>query len=95
MLNGQRCEPTPPFACVSVEWAPSVAPLDAATDALLYALRMNALTYEQLVDAMATYVSCTYGPAAYDDFNAIACAHGIRGCDAPAPMICQTCGNGV
>jgi hypothetical protein len=95
MLNGQVCEPTPPFACVSVEWAPGVPPLDAATSALLYALRVNALTYEQLVDAMATFVSCTHGLAAYDDFNAIACAHGIRGCDDPAPMVCQTCGNGV
>lgn len=95
LLNGQRCEPKPPFACVSVEWAPGVAPLDAATDALLYALRVNALTYEQLFDSMATYVSCTYGPAAYDDFNAVACAHGIRDCAEPAPMICQTCGNGV
>src|SRR5262249_49791215 len=47
MLNGQRCEPTPPFACESVEWAPNVAPIDATTAALLYALRVNALTYEQ------------------------------------------------
>jgi MYXO-CTERM domain-containing protein len=95
LLEGQRCEPTPPFACVSVEWPPGVSPLEAATDALLYALRLNVLTYEQLLDAMATYVSCTYGPAAYDDFNAVACAHALRGCAEPAPMVCQTCGNGV
>lgn len=95
MLSGQRCEPTAPFGCVSVQWAPGIPPLDATTDALLYALRVNALTYEQLFDAMATYVSCTYGPAAYDDFNAVACAHGIRNCAEPAPMMCQWCGNGV
>lgn len=95
LLNGQRCEPTPPFGCVSIEWAPGVSPLDAATDALLYAMRVNALTFEQLADAMATYVSCNYGPTAYDEFNAIACAHGIRDCTAAAPMVCQQCGNGV
>ncbi|MCX4243368.1 hypothetical protein, partial [Paraliomyxa miuraensis] len=95
MLNGQRCEPTPPFACVSVGWAPGVTPMVAATEALLYAMRVNALTYEQLTGAMATYVSCNYGQAAYDDFNAVACAHGLRDCAAPAPMICEACGNGV
>jgi hypothetical protein len=95
LLNGQLCEATPPFACVSVEWAPGVVPMDAATSALLYAMRVNALTYEQLFDAMATYVSCTYGDDAYDDFNTIACNHGIRDCAAPAPLVCQMCGNGV
>jgi MYXO-CTERM domain-containing protein len=95
MLNGQLCEPAAPFACVSMEWAPGVAPLDAATDALLYAMRVNALTYEQLFDAMATYVSCTYGADAYDDFNVIACNHGIRDCAESPPLICQMCGNGV
>ncbi|MCX4246747.1 hypothetical protein [Paraliomyxa miuraensis] len=95
MLNGQRCDPTPPFACVSVDWAPGVTPMDAATDALIYAMRINALTYDQLVDGMATYVSCNYGEAAYDEFNAVACAHGLRDCAAPAPMMCEDCGNGV
>jgi hypothetical protein len=95
MLNGQRCEPTPPFACESVEWAPNVAPIDATTVALLYALRVNALTYDQLFDAMATYVSCAYGDAAYEAFNAVACNHGIRDCAEPPPLICETCGNGV
>lgn len=95
LLNGQRCEPEPPFGCVSMEWAPGVDPLDAATDALLYALRVNALTYDQLFDAMATYVACTYGAAAYEAFAAVACAHGIRDCDEPAPIVCETCGNGV
>ncbi len=94
-LNGYRCEPTAPFACASVSWTPALTPRDATTAAFLYALRINALTYAQLFDAMAVYVSCTYGAAAYDDFNAVACAHGIRDCAAPAPMVCQTCGNGV
>ena len=95
MLVGRRCEPTAPFECVSVEWAPGVSPLDATTAALLYAMRINALTYDQLVDGMATYVSCTYGTTAYEDFNAVACTHGLRDCDEPAPIICETCGNGV
>jgi MYXO-CTERM domain-containing protein len=56
---------------------------------------VNALTYDQLFDAMATYVSCTYGEDAYDDFNTIACNHGIRDCAEPAPLLCQDCGNGV
>jgi MYXO-CTERM domain-containing protein len=95
MLNGQRCEPSPPFACESVEWSSDDAPIDATTSALLYTLQLNPLTYEQLFDGMATYVSCTYGDAAYADFNAVACAHGIRDCDAESPMACETCGNGV
>jgi hypothetical protein len=95
MLNGQRCEAVAPFACESVGWSNDEAPLDAAMSAFLYALRLNPLTYEQLFDGMATYVSCTYGDTAYEGFNAIACAHGIRDCDAESPMTCEVCGNGV
>lgn len=95
LLNGQRCEPTPPFECVSMEWAPGVAPIDASTSALLYALRVRALSYEQLIDAMAIYVACTYGASAYDDFNAVVCNHGLRDCAAPLPLVCESCGNGV
>jgi hypothetical protein len=95
MLNGQRCDPNPPFACESVQWAPGIAPIDASTAALLYALRVNALTYDQLFEDMARYVSCNYGAAAYEAFNAVACNHGIRDCAAPPPMQCEDCGNGV
>lgn len=69
--------------------------MEATTDALLYALRVNALTYEQLFTAMATYVSCTYGVAAYAELETVLCNHGIRDCAAPAPMVCEHCGNGV
>jgi hypothetical protein len=95
LLNGQRCDPAPPFACTSVSWGPGVDPMDATTDALLYALRVNALTYEQLFAGMATYVSCTYGAAAYGEFNTVVCNHGLRDCAAPAPLTCETCGNEV
>lgn len=95
LLNGQRCEPTAPFACVSAAWPSGVDPTEATTAALLYAMRINALTYEELFDGMATYVSCTHGAAAYEEFNAVVCNHGIRDCTEPAPMVCEDCGNGV
>jgi hypothetical protein len=69
--------------------------MEATTAALLYAMRINALTYDELFDGMATYVSCTYGAAAHDEFNAVLCNHGIRDCAEPAPMICENCGNRV
>lgn len=95
LLNGQRCEPTPPFACVSAAWPPGVDPTEATTDTLLYAMRVNSLSYDALFEAMAVYVSCTYGPDAYAEFNAITCNHGIRDCALPPPMACESCGNGV
>jgi hypothetical protein len=95
LLNGQVCDPNPPFACEAMEWCPDVTPEDATTDAFLYALRVNALTYEQLFDAMAMYVACTYGSNAYEQLNAIACNHGIRDCGEPPPISCESCGNGV
>lgn len=95
LLNGQLCDPTPPFACQAVAWVPGVAPMDATTAAFLYALRVNPLTYDQLFEEMARYVSCNYGAAAYADFNAVACSHGLRDCAAPPPLLCEQCGNGV
>lgn len=94
-LNGQRCEPTAPFACISVSWGLGVDPMAATTDALLYAMRVNVLTYDELFEEMARYVSCTYGEAAYAEFNAVACNHGLRDCALAAPMKCESCGNGV
>lgn len=95
LLNGQLCDPSPPFACQAVEWVPGMAPIDATTTAFLYALRINPLTYDQLFEEMARYVSCNYGAAAYAAFNAVACGHGIRDCAAPPPLLCEQCGNGV
>jgi hypothetical protein len=95
MLNGQRCEPTAPFSCDTVEWLPGVAPEDVIVPAFLYSLRLDPLSYEQLFDGMAAHLACVHGHAVYDEFNAIACAHGLRGCADPAPMTCETCPNGV
>jgi hypothetical protein len=47
------------------------------------------------LEEMARYVSCTYGEAAYAEFNAVACNHGLRDCALAAPMKCESCGNGV
>jgi len=95
MLHGQRCEPTAPFDCEGFEWAPGAEPPDVVVPAFLYSLRLNPLSYQQLIDGMATYVACNHGSDAYDDFNQIACAHGLRACDEPAPITCELCGNGV
>lgn len=95
MLNGQHCEDTAPFDCQSVEWVPGTAPADVVIPAFLYSLRLNPLSYEQLVDGMAAHVSCNHGTDAFDHFNATACAHELRDCAEPAPVVCQTCGNGV
>ncbi|MCX4244405.1 hypothetical protein [Paraliomyxa miuraensis] len=95
MLNGQYCEPTAPFDCQSFEWVSDVDPADVVIPAFLYSLRLNPLSYEQLVDGMATHVACNHGTDAYDHFNAIACAHDLRDCTEDPPVLCQTCGNGV
>lgn len=95
MLNGQRCEAIAPFTCQTFEWLPGVAPEDVIIPAFLYSLRLDPLSYEQLFDGMAAHLACVHGLAVYDQFNAIACAHGLRGCADPPPMTCETCPNGV
>ena len=49
----------------------------------------------ELFDGMAAHVACTHGVDAYEEVNAVLCNHGIRDCDEPAPVDCETCGNGV
>jgi hypothetical protein len=95
LLEGQRCEPTAPFQCSSSALAPGVAPADVVVPAFLHSLRLDPLSYEQLFDGMAAHVACVHGRDAYDEFNAVACAHGLRGCDDPLPVTCETCPNGV
>lgn len=95
MLNGQRCNPTAPFSCETTEWIPGVAPEDVVLPALLYSLRLDPMSYEQLFDGMAAHLACVHGPAVYAEFNAVACAHGLRDCADSPPMTCETCPNGV
>lgn len=105
-LNGLYCEPTPPFTCYEYapEWPvgcggpgapPCVSADEAAGLALLYALRTNPLSYDEFFDAMARFVGCNYGEAAYDVFNQGLCDHSIRSCGEPLPLDCETCGNGI
>lgn len=95
LLHGERCEPTAPFSCELYEWPGGIAPADAITPAFLYSLRLDPLSYDQLFDGMATYIACAHGVEAYEEFNAVMCAHDIRACEEPAPVTCETCGNGV
>lgn len=95
LLNGQRCEPAAPFDCETFAWPGGIEPADAIVPAFLYSLRLNPMSYEQLFDGMAAHVACTHGVDAYEEANAVLCNHGIRDCDEPAPVDCETCGNGV
>jgi hypothetical protein len=109
MLFGVYCAPPGPMGveCVSqtVVWPPGcdqpgsgvdcATPDEAAGLAFLYATRTNPTSYVQLIDGMAKFVSCNYGPQAYQDFNQALCDHQIRACDAPAPLLCEQCGNGI
>ncbi len=106
-LNGKYCEPTAPFDCIDYapQWPPGcgagggapacVTADEAAGLALVYALRTNALSYVEVFDAMSRFVACNYGDEAYLVFNTALCDHGIRRCDAPLPLVCETCGNGI
>lgn len=95
LLNGQHCEPAAPFDCQPYAWPGGISPADAMVPAFLHSLRLNPLSYEQLFDGMMTYVACTHGSDAYEAANAVLCNHGIRACNDPPPIVCETCGNGV
>jgi len=106
-LNGMYCEPTAPFVCIDYapQWPPGcgvgggapqcVTADEAAGLALVYALRTNALSYVEFFDGMSRFVACNYGNDAYLVFNTALCDHGIRPCNAPLPLVCETCGNGI
>jgi hypothetical protein len=106
-LNGKYCQPTAPFDCIDYapQWPPGcgggggspecVTADEAAGLALIYALRTNALSYVEFFDAMSRFVACNYGNDAYLVFNTALCDHGIRPCNAPLPLVCETCGNGI
>lgn len=95
MLHGTRCDTTSPYACESAPFPEGIHPMDGALPAFIYSQRVNALTYQQFFDDMATYVQCNYGEQVYQEFNTIACNHGLRDCAAPPPTTCEVCGNGV
>jgi hypothetical protein len=91
-LHGQSCSETPPFLCQpQTELAGSSG--DILGGALLYAVRMNSMTYKSFVGDMATYIACNFGDTAYFQFNKIACHHDLRDCDAGVPITCEFCGD--
>ncbi len=92
LVFGQVCDP---YTCAPLVLPPGVAPADAAHRALFYALRLGAASYRQLFDYVALYYACNYGPSAYEGVRSVLCLHEIMACDAPMPVTCQTCGNGV
>ncbi len=109
MLHGLYCEPPDAMGVACEEsgatWPPGcdqpgstvecASADEVAGLALLYAIRTNPTSYVQLMDAMAAFVACNYGADAYDAFNQALCDHWVRPCDAPAPLVCQACGNGL
>ena len=64
-------------------------------DALLYALELNPASYDEFLEDVLPHVACNAGAVAYDEVNALLCAHEARDCTAPMPVACGICGNGV
>lgn len=106
-LHGYYCDPQPPFTCTQVAtevFPPGCGPgtgIDCVTSdeaavlSLIYSLRTNPITYEQLFDSMMTFVACNYGADAYQLANQALCDHEIRDCSAMVPTSCEVCGNGI
>jgi hypothetical protein len=95
IFHAESCAPTPPYTCMPVSLPPALSASDAFMPALLYALRVDAKSIHQFVDAFVTHVSCNLGSTLYEEVNAVLCHHDLRACDAPPPAICEQCGNGV
>lgn len=95
LLHGETCAPAPPFDCQPLPTLASVPASRVVGEALLFAAQAGPATYDAFADDLVTYVACNYGQAAYDEFNEVLCHHKIRGCDLPAPVVCDLCGDGV
>ncbi|MCX4241375.1 hypothetical protein OEB96_12170 [Paraliomyxa miuraensis] len=95
IFHGESCAATPPYVCTPMNLPPGLSARDAFMPAFLYALRIDANSFRQFIDAFATHVSCNLGAAVYQEVNDVLCHHDLRACGAPPPAICETCGNGV
>lgn len=95
VFHGQSCAATPPYTCTPMNLPAGLSASDAFMPALLYGLRVDAKSFRQFVDAFATHVSCNLGADVYEEVNDVFCHHDLRACDAPPPVICEVCGNGV
>jgi hypothetical protein len=95
IFHGESCAATAPYTCTPMNLPVGMSASDAFLPAFLYALRVDAKSFRQLVDAFATHVSCNLGADVYEEVNAVLCHHDLRVCDAPPPVICEMCNNGV
>ncbi len=95
IFHGEICAAAPPYTCTPMSLPGGMSASEAFLPAFLYALRVDAKSFRQLVDAFATHVSCNLGADVYEEANAVLCHHDLRACDAPPPVLCETCGNGV
>jgi hypothetical protein len=94
LLHEQTCSETPPFTCQPLTALSEAGNSgDIQGGALLYAARVNSMTYKGFFNDMAVYVACNYGEAAYFSFNDVACHHSLRDCDAGVPLNCEVCGD--
>jgi MYXO-CTERM domain-containing protein len=95
IFHAESCAAEPPYTCTPMGLPAGLSASDAFMPALLYALRVDAKSHRQFIDAFATHVSCNLGTEVYDEVNAVLCHHDLRVCEAPPPAICESCGNGV
>lgn len=95
LLHGETCAPDPPYTCAPLPALAGLPARRAIGEALLFAAQANAGTYDGFADDVAAYIACHYGQAAYDELSEVLCHHRIRACDAPAPVLCDLCGDGV
>jgi hypothetical protein len=93
-LHAQTCSEAPPYTCQHLTALAQAGDSgDVQGGALLYAARVNSMTYRAFASDMATYIACNYGEDAYLEFNQVACHHGLRDCDAGVPLSCEVCGD--
>ena len=95
LLHAEECGESQPYECEPLPALMQASPKDVVGEALLYAVRVDTATYRGFADDMMTYISCNYGESAYSEANAVFCHHGLRRCGAPAPLLCETCMNGI
>jgi len=95
LLHGETCQAASPYTCTPLPTLSAAPAEDAIGRALLYAAQVGGGTYRAFADDVATHVACNLGEAAYLELNEVLCHHHIRPCDAPAPTLCDFCGDGV
>lgn len=95
LLHAESCSPVAPYVCTPLTALAGLPASRAVGEALLFAAQVNSGTYDGFAADIATYFACTYGQAAYEEVREVLCHHRIYPCDAPAPALCDFCGDGV